>query len=92
MSGDPDRSGECGGSVRTSHSGSFRDFISTMKRLERGQTVMFHKPYPPNGSPVAFYLGRLSKQGVLKRRSFPAHTEFQLRKGQHLNQKVRGIV
>lgn len=53
---------------------------------------MFHKPYPPNGNPVEFYLGRLSKQGVLKRRSFPAHTEFQLRKGQHLNQKVRGIV
>lgn len=53
---------------------------------------MFHKPYQPNGNPVAFYLGRLSKQGVLKRRSFPAHTEFQLRKGQHLNQKVRGIV
>nr|WP_031330630.1 hypothetical protein [Yersinia pestis] len=59
-----------------------------MRRLERGQTVMFHKPYPPNGNPVAFYLGRLSKKGVLKRKSFPAHTEFQLRKGQHLNQKV----
>ncbi|EBY1977418.1 hypothetical protein DU250_19710 [Salmonella enterica subsp. enterica serovar Corvallis] len=78
--------------MSTNHSGCFRDFINTMKRLERGQTVMFHKPYPPNGNPVAFYLGRLSKQGVLKRKSFPAHTEFQLRKGQHLNQKVRGIV
>ncbi|ENW0700210.1 hypothetical protein ACK1G0_005166 [Salmonella enterica] len=92
MSGDPDRSGECGGSVNTTNSGRFRDFISAMRRLERGQTVMFHKPYPPTGNPVAFYLGRLSDVGVLNRRSFPAHTEFRLRSGQELTYKIRGVV
>ncbi|WP_261577742.1 hypothetical protein [Escherichia coli] len=61
MSGNPHRSGEFGGCVRQSRYGSFRDFAITMKRLERGQTVMFHKPYPPQGNPVAFYLGRLTR-------------------------------
>ncbi len=53
---------------------------------------MFHKPYPPTGNPVAFYLGRLSDVGVLNRRSFPAHTEFRLRSGQELTHKIRGVV
>ncbi|WBM72951.1 hypothetical protein OH773_22165 (plasmid) [Buttiauxella sp. WJP83] len=92
MSGNSDRSGECGGSVSTNHSENIRDFISTMKRLESGQTVMFHKPYPPKGNPVAFYLGRLSKMGVLKRRAFPAHTEFKLREGQKLTHGIKGVV
>ncbi|EAX9064830.1 hypothetical protein GLX95_24060 [Salmonella enterica] len=74
------------------HSERFRDFINTMRRLERGQTVMFHKPYSPNGNPVAFYLGRLSTVGVLNRRSFPAHTEFRLKNGQELIYKIKGVV
>lgn len=41
---------------------------------------MFHKPYPPNGNPVAFYLGRLSKKGVLKRKSFRLTRSFNYEK------------
>ena len=74
------------------HSGGFRDFAVMMKRLERGQTVMFHKPYPPEGNQMAFYLGRLTKQGVLKRKSFPAHTEFSLIKGMKLTHGIRGDI
>ncbi|HHR4969836.1 MULTISPECIES: hypothetical protein [Enterobacteriaceae] len=92
MSGNSYRSGERGGSVSRNHAGSFRDFAITMKRLERGQTVMFHKPYPPDGNPMAFYLGRLTEQGLLKRKSFPAHTEFRLKKGQKLTHGIRGVV
>lgn len=72
-------------------SASFDDYASAMKRLARGQTVMFHKPYQPGGNPLAFYLGRLTAQGVLERQSFPAHTEFRLQKGQKLTHKIRGI-
>ncbi|EOI1469476.1 hypothetical protein ACMGPK_004259, partial [Cronobacter malonaticus] len=32
-----------------------------------------------------------TEQGVLKRQSFPAHTEFRLRKGQKLTHKIRGV-
>ncbi|HHU2122388.1 TPA: hypothetical protein ACUA71_005063 [Escherichia coli] len=92
MSGNPHRSGEFGGCVKQSRYGSFRDFANTMKRLERGQTVMFHKPYPPQGNPVAFYLGRLTRKGVLRRRSFPAHTEFRLKEGQKLTHGIRGVI
>nr|WP_308726621.1 hypothetical protein [Cronobacter sakazakii] len=70
---------------------SFYDYASAMKRLARGQTVMVHKPYPSGGNPLAFYLGRLTEQGVLKRQSFPAHTEFRLQKGQKLTHKIRGV-
>ncbi|MCS0763704.1 hypothetical protein NXZ54_24695 [Escherichia coli] len=89
MSGNPHRSGEFGGCVKQSRYGSFRDFAITMKRLERGQTVMFHKPYPPQGNPVAFYLGRLTRKGVLRRRSFPAHTEFRLKEGQKCQRRMK---
>ncbi|MGA3916916.1 hypothetical protein ACPB1Y_06005 [Escherichia coli] len=92
MSGDLDRSRECGGCVRQSYYGSFREFAIVMKKLQKGQTVMFHKPYPPQGNPVAFYLGRLTRKGVLRRRSFPAHTEFRLKEGQKLTRGIRGVI
>ncbi|RYT43742.1 hypothetical protein EAJ18_11750 [Citrobacter amalonaticus] len=66
-------------------SGGLWDFIEMMRKLESGQTVMFQKPYPPKGNRVAFYLGSLSKKGILQRRSFPAHTEFRLKEGQTLH-------
>ncbi len=70
--------------MRQSYYGSFREFAIVMKKLQKGQTVMFHKPYPSGGNPVAFYLGRLTRKGLLNRRSFPAHTEFRLKDGQKL--------
>ncbi|NCH44637.1 hypothetical protein CDT99_20140 [Cronobacter sakazakii] len=72
-------------------SSSLYEYASAIKRLARGHTVMIHKPYPSGGNPLAFYLGRLTEQGVLKRQSFPAHTEFRLRKGQKLTHKIRGV-
>ncbi|MCJ8406451.1 hypothetical protein QRX32_22265 [Escherichia coli] len=92
MSGDLDRSRECGGCVRQRYYGSFREFAIVMKKLQKGQTVMFHKPYPSGGNPVAFYLGRLARKGLLNRRSFPAHTEFRLKDGQKLTHDIRGVI
>ncbi|MCK3400573.1 hypothetical protein MZI66_03605, partial [Escherichia coli] len=37
-------------------------------------------------------LGRLTRKGVLRRRSFPAHTEFRLKEGQKLTHGIRGVI
>lgn len=53
---------------------------------------MFQKPYPPEGNPVAFYLGGLARKGVLERSSFPAHTEFRLGEDKKLTRDIRGVI
>jgi hypothetical protein len=75
--------------VTSSHN-NFWDFIQMIKRLESGKPVLFQKPYPTEGNPQAFYLGQLTKRGLLSRNSFPAHTEYRLRKGQKLTKAIRG--
>ncbi|HIB4716132.1 TPA: hypothetical protein ACWW47_005498, partial [Klebsiella pneumoniae] len=49
----------------TSSHNNFWDFIQMIKRLESGEPVLFQKPYPPEGNPQAFYLGQLTKRGLL---------------------------
>ncbi|EEV6034224.1 hypothetical protein EKE90_18835 [Escherichia coli] len=45
------------------------------------------KPQPPG-----CLLGRLTRKGVLRRRSFPAHTEFRLKEGQKLTHGIKGVI
>lgn len=67
----------------TSSRNNFWDFIQMIKRLESGKPVLFQKPYPPEGNPQAFYLGQLTKRGLLSRNSFPAHTDTAFAKGRN---------